>query len=337
MIPLDTQFNLFFQNLGIWLLPIMQFFSFLGTEGFYYIAFPAIYWCFDTGLGIRLVIVLLSSSLFNGVFKLAFHLPRPYWVDAKVIPYSAESSFGFPSGHSQKAASAWGMLGYSRHKKWAAYTAAFIILMIGISRLYLGMHFSSDVLAGWLFGFIILWLAVRLDKPVSQWISRTSPLVVFLVATGITSLLMGVGVYFYLSLLPFQIPENWVMLASRGGSSIDPASIKDLFTYCGIWWGFIGGACWLRSLETRIGKFVVSGSPKQKVGRFVLGVTGILGIWTGLGLFFPHTETVAGLTLRLLHYGLIGAWISGLAPYVFFKIGLAVPEKSAEVSSSTTL
>ena len=57
MIPLDTQYNLFFQNIGTWLLPIMQFFIFLGTESFYYIAFSEIYWCFDTGLGIRLFIV----------------------------------------------------------------------------------------------------------------------------------------------------------------------------------------------------------------------------------------------------------------------------------------
>ncbi len=194
MILLDTQLNIVFQNLGSWLIPVMKLFSFLGTESFFILVIPAIFWCFDSSLGFRLGLVLLTTTSLNSFFKIVFHLPRPYWVDGKVMAYAAEPSFGFPSGHSQKAAAIWGMLGLYRRNRIAMLAAGFIILMIGISRLYLGVHFSTDVLAGWLIGFLILILAFWLDRPISNWVSRTSLRNVFLSAMGIAIAFLGISI-----------------------------------------------------------------------------------------------------------------------------------------------
>ena len=77
---------------------------------------PALYWCIDARLGLRVGMILLLSNGLNAVLKLAFHTPRPYWVDARVTGFAAESSFGLPSGHAQSAASVWGLLASSFRK-----------------------------------------------------------------------------------------------------------------------------------------------------------------------------------------------------------------------------
>ncbi|MEI8131846.1 MAG: phosphatase PAP2 family protein [Leptolinea sp.] len=327
MIMLDTQINILIQSLGAWLVPVMQFFSFLGTENIYILLFPAIYWCINPGLGIRMGIALLSTTSLNSFLKIAFHLPRPYWVDVNVIAYSAEASFGFPSGHAQMAASVWGTLGYYFRRPWLVFLAVILILMIGISRLYLGVHFSADVLGGWLFGLIVCILVITLDKPVSRWFAKTSNWIVFLTAAGFGLLFLILGLVIQNNLRDWQIPASWIRLADRGGSTISPLSLKDLFSSVGTWIGFAAGICWIRSQEKTFGKYHVDGPASQKGWRYLLGIAGVLFLWAGLGMFFPKDETITGLILRLVRYGLVGGWISGLAPYVFFRSGLISPAK----------
>jgi membrane-associated phospholipid phosphatase len=91
------------QNLGEWLLMPMKLFSELGTEQFFFLVLPMIYWSVDAKLGIRVALVVATSSMFNYVGKVLFASPRPYWVSSEVKAFSAEGSFGMPSGHAQNA------------------------------------------------------------------------------------------------------------------------------------------------------------------------------------------------------------------------------------------
>jgi membrane-associated phospholipid phosphatase len=326
MILLDTQINILLQNLGLWLLPAMKFFSFLGSEYSFILIIPAVYWCFNSSLGIRLGLCLIFTNSINSVLKIAFHLPRPYWMDSRVIAYTSEPTFGFPSGHAQKAASVWGMLGFNLRNRLAVWAAGFLIFMIGLSRLYLGAHFSIDVLAGWLFGFIILLVIIWLDAPISRWISRTPLGVVFFSAAIVGIIFLVLGIAFQSGLQRWPLPNLWVQLASRSGSKINPISLNDLFSNFGSWIGFIAGLYWLHSHENSLGKFRVEGSRNQKIWRYLLGISGVLFLWAGLGLIIPQDESIIGLILRFVQYGLVGGWISGLAPYVFFKTKLISPQ-----------
>lgn len=312
----------------------MELFTFIGTEGFYFFFFPAIYWCIDSTLGLRLGIVLFTTSSLNGLLKLAFHLPRPYWVDQNVKIYSTEPSFGFPSGHSQKAASFWGMLGYSQKRLIITIICIFMILMISLSRLYLGVHYLIDVLGALFFGFLVLWLVTLVEKPVCKWVNKTNPWVIFLSAVVLALIILSLGILFQSFLLDWEIPDSWIALSSRTGKTINPVSLDDLFSYVGLWTGFITGVCFLLSQEIKLGKYQVAGTPNQKIARFFIGITGLIIIYSGLGVVFPQTETVTGLTLRLLRFGLMGAWISGLAPWVFIRLGLSTPKKPLDVESS---
>jgi undecaprenyl-diphosphatase len=92
--------------------------------------------------------------------KLYFHRQRPD------VPWflAHESSFSFPSGHSVAAICLYGILGYVltgriqslRARAATLGTAVFLVLGVGLSRVYLGVHYPSDVAAGYLAGLI--WL-----------------------------------------------------------------------------------------------------------------------------------------------------------------------------------
>jgi len=64
--------NLILQGLGTWLLTPMQFFSLLGTAPFYLFIAPALLWCLDAGLGLRIGLGLAVSASLNAILKLAF-------------------------------------------------------------------------------------------------------------------------------------------------------------------------------------------------------------------------------------------------------------------------
>ncbi len=80
--------NLFLQNLGTWLLTPMRVLSFFGQEEFFTLAMPAVYWCVDSGLGLRISTMLLLTNGINCFFKTTFRFPRPFWYDDQVVPYS---------------------------------------------------------------------------------------------------------------------------------------------------------------------------------------------------------------------------------------------------------
>ncbi|MDO4685238.1 MAG: phosphatase PAP2 family protein [Corynebacterium sp.] len=96
--------------------------------------------------------------------------PRPDTIFA-VSPY--ETSWSFPSGHSLNAVVVAGILALLVSTAWAYWSAALFAFLMGISRVYLGHHWPSDVFAGWALG--VAWIALftflvtrRSAKPLSH-------------------------------------------------------------------------------------------------------------------------------------------------------------------------
>lgn len=103
---------------------------------------------------------LLASSLLVETFVIAFHRERP-----DILRLVEISGFSFPSGHAMISLSFYGFIAYLFHvflkSRWKYPIIAFLavlILSIGISKIYLGIHYASDVLAGFSAG--LGWLAV---------------------------------------------------------------------------------------------------------------------------------------------------------------------------------
>lgn len=303
------------QGLGGWLEAPMKFFSFLGTEDFFMFLLPLLYWCVDARLGVRVAFILLFSSGLNDALKLAFHAPRPYWVSAAVKPLAAETSFGIPSGHAQTAFSIWGMMAAGLKKWWGWLAAGLIIFLIGFSRLYLGVHFPHDVLAGWILGGLLLWLTIRLWEPAAARVKKLSfggqALAAFL--ASLVLILLPLVPYLWLTLTGWRPPSSW---ASFAGEAV---AISGVFTSAGTFFGLCVGLAWLE----RRGGFQASGAWWKLILRFLLGVAGVLVIRYGLKLIFPEGETALAFALRYLRYALIGAWVAGGAPWTFLRLNLA--------------
>jgi membrane-associated phospholipid phosphatase len=323
--PIEIGFTRLLQSAGGWLLLPMRLITLLGNEEFYMLVMPALYWCVDAVLGLRIGIILLTSGILNGTAKLIFKSPRPYWFDTRVAAHSTESSFGMPSGHAMNSMSVWGLLAVSLRKKGVTIITAGIILLIGISRIYLGVHFTSDVLVGWLLGALLLLVFLRLEKRVDGWV-KTLPFGRFVLIMFLISLAVIAGNALIIRAnADWQVPSSWLTTAAATApeGELDPLSLDGTITNAAVLFGLASGAVWMN----RKGGFNAGGKWWQRLIRFLIGVVGVLILWAGLGKVFPHTADLLGFTLRYVRYAMTGAWISVGAPLVFLRLGLAEKAK----------
>jgi membrane-associated phospholipid phosphatase len=317
--------NEILQSLGVWLRWPMQTITALGYEQFFVLLLPVVYWCLDQAVGLRVGIALLLGTNFNTFFKFLFHNPRPFWISDNIVTYSHESSFGLPSGHAQVAASVWGWLAAEVKKRWFTVAAIALIFLIGFSRLYLGVHFLSDVLLGWLLGGLLVFLMIRLRKPVAHWFdghSLGAKLVWILVSTVVMTLLV-LGARW---LSPgWTMPVEW---APRAGD-VDPFSLNGTFTISGTWLGMLSGYVIL--MESK-GRFLAGQGSWRRIARLCVGFVGIGVFYLGLGQIFPDNADFLSYALRVFRYVLIGLWVSWGGPVVFEKLDLLKFESTPETA-----
>jgi len=316
---ISITWNILFQNLGGWLKMPMEVFSFFGTENFFLLLLPALYWCMEAGIGLRVGVILLLSTSVNDALKMAFHGPRPYWYSRDVIGFATETSFGMPSGHAQIAVGVWGMLAASLHKWWGWPIAILITLVIGISRLYLGVHFAHDVILGWLMGALLLWLVLRFWEPVTAWTKKMSfgQQILASFFSSLVLMLFSLVPFLWLKFTNWQPPHSWAEYAK------DAISLSGIFTTTGTLFGLLAGLSWFNHQ----GGFYANGPLWKLSLRYVLGLAGVLVFYLGLkvlfGLITPDVEAVLPYVLRYIRYTLVGAWVSAGAPWIFVKLKLA--------------
>ena len=318
LFPIEINFTLFFQALGDWLRTPFQLITSLGNEEFYILFMPLFYWCLSPIMGIRAGVMLIVSGGIKDFLKVIIHTPRPYWVDTRVKAFSSETSFGMPSGHSMDAASIWGAIAVSQKRRWVTWIALLLIFLIGISRIYLGVHFLHDVLAGWLVGGLILWGYLSIEKKMAAWITAKRLPVQILLAFTLSLALIGLGLLARALVSGWQMPQEWISNALAASDvAPDPFNFEGVITLAAVAFGFLAGLAWwvnkygFPKIETKGLRLIV---------RYLLGMAGLAILYLGLKLILPEEPEILGLALRFVRYSLVGFWVTAGAPMIFRKL-----------------
>lgn len=144
---------------------VMLSISALGSSYAYMVMLPLAYWLMDRRRGWLLALVFLLSMQLNGVLKEFTETLRPFQVDARIaLVGPSPLTYAFPSGHAQGGLIMWGGLAAMRPSVLPATIYGSIIFLVGLTRLYLGVHSPLDVGAGWALGGLGLGVALLLFK-----------------------------------------------------------------------------------------------------------------------------------------------------------------------------
>ena len=264
----------------------------LGDEKFYLLLLPLVYWCFDKRLGMRLAVLVMASNTVNLWIKFALGLPRP--PGALVRHMTEGEGPGFPSGHTQSVTVACGYL-VAHVQRWRAHLmAAALVLLVGLSRIYLGVHFPHDVLGGLVIGYVLVFLFVKgtslgegawrsLGRLVRYGLAAGGPLLLFLA---------------------------WPLEDAAGS--------------LGALAGFGLGAL----LEGERLGFQTAGSGRQRALRFLVGGGGVAALYFGRKVVLPPA-----VGWRFVRYATVGLFGTALAPWLFVRLGLARSELAAAYGS----
>lgn len=191
----------------------------LGEETAFLVAALIIFWCVDKYKGYYTLGVGLVGTLINQFLKITCRVPRP-WVanpDFTIVESAREAATGysFPSGHTQTAVGTFGCIAAFTKKTWIRVSAIVLAVLVGLSRMYLGVHTPADVIVGTIQSLALVFLFLPMGKEQG---SKGIPWI-------FGGLLVLTGVYLaYVTVYPF--PE-----------SIDPhnyeSAIKNAYTLMG--------------------------------------------------------------------------------------------------------
>lgn len=262
-----------------------------GEEYVLILVLGLLYWCIDKRLGRRASLAMVGSMLFGTLVKGIVLRRRPY-MDHKQIkcitaPHKEadimsikEQGFSFPSLHSTMAAATYGMIALSTKKKVTIAIGIIVPLLIGFSRPFIGVHYPTDVLAGWALGVICIFLLGGIENKFGYKIGFLVPLII------------GIAGFFYCTDTEFYSGYG-VALGLFLGFLFEEKIVK--FEYCKKWWTYI-----LRPVGGILVFFIM---------------TLLLKIPTQI-ITLEETSTIA-LIYRLFRYTLSTFVTIGIYPFVF--------------------
>jgi len=289
-----VEVNLWFQQFSPALDPPFKAITFMGEDVFFMLLLPLLYWCVDRRTGARLIILFLFSAYVNAVAKVLAGQPRPFHYDPRVRRLVEAGEGGLPSGHTQSAVVVWGYLACRFRRAWFWVVAGVLMVLIPLSRVYLGVHFPTDLLGGYVLGAALLLLYLWLEPRAEAW-------------------LRGRGLAWQLgaALILSALLMLWFPTGERHGVTAGA-------TLMGISFGL--------ALERRWVGFETEGAWWRRVLRFALGAAVLFGLHWGLQAAFRSLEPA--LFFRFVRYLLMGlAGVLGV-PWAFVTLRLAETRQS---------
>jgi membrane-associated phospholipid phosphatase len=288
------------------------FFTEIGEIDGYIFIITFIYVVLDKNLAVRLSVLILLTMSLNHVLKIIIKNPRPFlregtWLQQWAVPADnareLATEYSTPSGHAMACAAFYSYLFASVDNRAVKVGALILIVLIGLSRPYLGVHYLEDVLLGWVIGL-------------------AASLVAIFYGEKIRAVWGGLSYASQVATLIGASATLWLATVAINGSSID-GQPRAFLAYA----GSLSGILIARPLELRFVNFDPRSSNMLfKLTRFVLSV--VLAVLTlrllgGLFSSLADNFSLTGYALQYVRYAAAGALDIFLAPWIFTALGLA--------------
>ncbi len=135
----------------------------LGTEDFYIVALGLLFWCLNRRTAIALVPIFLLADYSARVLKDLTAVPRPYDLDPRIRNLDPQTDLSFPSAAVTDVSAFWLFFAAYFRRAWLWVLAGAAIGLIALARMYLGVHYPTDVAGGALLGGLAVLLFLRVD------------------------------------------------------------------------------------------------------------------------------------------------------------------------------
>lgn len=252
-----------------------QLVTMIGEDMFFILVVALVYWCINKDFGYKLCFAYLTSGVVNTVVKEIMKVPRLIGhPKIRSLRVETASGYSFPSGHTQQTVAFWMSLILEIRKRWLLVLGWVVIFMVGLSRLYLGVHTLLDVIGAILIG--LAWIYI--SNGIFEWSRRAGKPV--LLAVFVIPMLAGM--YFIQTATYYKVAG----------------------TIIGFWLGYM--------IEFKYIRFNVKGSIVRQTIKMIIGMAGLLVIKIFVKALLPEA-----LFSDFLRYGLMGLWMTVIAPLLF--------------------
>ena len=258
----------------------------LGEETAFLAMALVFFWCVDKKRGYLLMATGFAGTMLNQFMKLWFRIPRPWVLDENftILEQAREAATGysFPSGHTTSAVATYGSIAASTQRRWVKVLNISLAILVGISRMYIGVHTPADVLVGALTSLVLIFLL----RPITLGNSEKSMKILIAAMIG-----MALGLLAFVELYPFPADVDAHNLQS---------GVKNAYTMIGC----LVGVAIVYAVDIRYLDFVTDAVWWAQILKAVLGLGLVLLVKEGLRA--PLDALFAGhMAARAVRYFLI--------------------------------
>lgn len=277
---------------------LMLMITMLGEETAFLIIALVVFWCVDKRRGYFLMAVGFMGTILNQILKLLCRVPRPWVLDRNftILEQAREAAAGysFPSGHTTMAVGTFGALAVTEKRRWLKWSFILVAVLVGFSRMYVGVHTPWDVLAGALTSLVLIFLLEPIIYSGSE--KKMAGLLAAMLALAAVFLLFA-------ELYPFPADTDAHNLES---------GLKNAYTMIGC----LSGVVLVYYGEKKWVKFTTGGAWWIQIIKAAMGLGLVLAVKSGLkapleALFGGH------LAARSVRYFLIVVTAGLLWPMTF--------------------
>lgn len=232
----------------------------LGEETAFLAIALIFFWCVDKKRGYLLMSVGFMGTMLNQFLKLWFRIPRPWVLDENFTileeAREAASGYSFPSGHTTMAVGTFGSIAASSRKRWVQAVNVLIAVLVGFSRMYVGVHTPADVLVGALTSVVLILLL----RPVTLRDCEKGMKVLLTVMIA-----MAFGLLAFVELYPFPSDVDSVNLQS---------GVKNAYTMIGC----MTGVSIVYAVDLKYMDFVTHAKWWAQILKAVLGLALVIAV-----------------------------------------------------------